>query len=287
MKNLAHLPLEKLELTRPRLSMRWSIPSAQNDIDNKNRIYPERHHSAWHLLWKKMGRVIETSVGMNWDEVYSKLSQMMIGVKFDFDFDYRVQSLVTRPVWSYRNQRWEVRPNGYRWGHLIDLLDYIQSIKVKSYLCYPDEFYYICPKSNILRLVRSKELRKERDSEFWRRHYKFLTHRKRRKYHKEIHYHTLLRMINDPQLFKFYTGAVKEYRALIKKVEDYRETPRPKDLWERIQWKRSSVKQEDFIRIESLKNQIEELEAGNYNTFFESAVYLYSRAKECHHVAAP
>lgn len=44
---------------------------------------------------------------------------------------------------------------------------------------------------------------------------------------------------------------------------------------------------EKALKMERLKYQIEELEAGKFNSFFESAVYLYAQQKECHHFAQP
>lgn len=290
MKNLVHLPLEKLEQAPSRLSMPWFPTRGSSHLNNYDREWPDRHHDAWRELHKTMRRIIYTSIGKNWDEIYSRLKEMMVGVSFRFDIDKLVEGIVSTPTWSYRNQRWEVLPGGYRGRHLVDLSGHIQSIKVKSYLFYPDEFYYICPKSNILRLVRSKELRREKNSEFWRRHYKFITDRKRKDKacRRERNNDTILKMINDPDLLKFYSEAVKDYRALIKATEKHETEEKPKDYFAQAVWRMHNRQQQEyFIHIESLKNQIEELEAGNFNTFFESAVYLYGRQKECHHVATP
>jgi SMC interacting uncharacterized protein involved in chromosome segregation len=98
-------------------------------------------------------------------------------------------------------------------------------------------------------------------------------------------------MINKPDLFKFYSRIKGEYKHLIKQIESdknyyekYSKSPNHKDR----QWVGLyKPNREKISKVESLKDQIEELEKGNFDVFFESAVYLYAQQKECHHFETP
>lgn len=290
MKNLAHLPLEKLEEAHSHLSMRWPEAGGHGSFRLGHYIYPERGHGgAWDDLYANVKRIILSSVGKNWDDVYSGLRTLVAGVTFRFDLDRMIRNTVDFPMWSYRNQQWETKAGHYMTG----LTKYIQKIRRQRPQRWAnDVYYYVCPRSNMLRLVRSKSVPDYKDGDFYRRHYKFITDRRREKKDKrEARQNDItLKMINDPELYRFYVESVREYRALLKKIEDYKKKDRPAkeaNYFSKTGWLWGQSSREDFRRLESLKDQIEELEAGNFDAFFESAVFLYSRHKECYHFKTP
>ena len=163
------------------------------------------------------------------------------------------------------------------------------------YSNYSRRFYYVCPISNVIRLVKSKVWSQEKDSSFWRRHYNFQRDRRisGKKWRKDAKRdgEFLLSMINKPDLFKFYSRIKNEYKVLIAQMQSDKKyydklhnSPNHKDkFWSSLY----KPRREQISKVESLKDQIEELEKGNFNVFFESAVYLYAQQKECHHFETP
>lgn len=263
MKNLAHIPLEVLELGPERIAMRWELckPSGA-PVREVERRYRYRNET-YDRLYTRITKVIYSSVGKHWDSVYSRISRMIKAIRFEFDINHIVYGIVTKPFWSLRNQRWEYFP--HRWGGgANDLYEHIQLLKVVTHYSprYQEYFYYICPISGVLRLVKSKTVVRDRSSQAWRKHYKFLyDRRKARKARKKKADH-ILRMINNPEVLKFYTNLVAQYR--IKTAHP------PQGLWGE-KWT-----EEKWMEMERLKYQIEELEKGNFDCFFESNIYLYT-----------
>ncbi len=292
MKNLAHIPVEELELSPTQTGIRWFKRGGYGHMNKLSRRWRERHKhgNGWEILNSRITRIIEASVGKNWDEVYSRLRDCMVGITFDFSLDRTIGWMVTKPVWSYRNQRWEVTTGGRRYGELVALTDYIQEVKEGKFR-YHRDFLYICPKSNMLRLVVARPKHEREDPSRFRTYYQKLT--QIRKEHKEKRQRSAdarLAMINNPQLYQFYIKMLSERESIRKKIEKY-ETEKSPDrnatYLTRVCWKWGKPKLEDFERLNHLERDIAELEAGHYDVFFESAVYLYSQHKECHHFKTP
>lgn len=288
MRNLRHVSIEKLELL-PERQKPWHYLTTKYEIiaEKDNRDYDI---DAFNQLYQRVKKIIKFSVGKNWNDVYSHIKSIVRHVPFDFQVDDFVHHHIHIPCWSYRNQRWEFKEN-YRWGRNKDLLEHIEFLK-KRISNYAEWFYYVCPRSNMIRLVKSRVWEKEKDASFWRRHYKFQTERKRkykeRRTEKESN--ALLSMINHPELYKFYSSIKRSYKLMAERLQEgekfwcrHRKSTGIDKFWARYK-KPTKAK---IFELESLKRQIEDLEAGNFNTFFESAVYLYSQQKECHHFAQP
>lgn len=285
MRNLLHISLDKLELL-PSRQKSWQTLSSKFEIVGHLDYYRRYRNRAENTLHCKIRRILEASVGKDWNEVHSKICSITKYIPYDFDVEYEL-SFIIQPVWSARNQRWEF--HGRRWGRTQDLADHIQHLK-RRWSNHSEKFYYVCPKSNIVRMVKSAIWKKEKNAEFYRKHYTLLSDRRRkRKALRKEDDLTILRMINHPQLFQFYCRLVKDYKSLLKKEEDYqrymfrKQSGARNSFWD---WEPKPTTQ-DRLNLDSYKRQIEDLEKGNFNVFFESAVYLYAQQKECHHFETP
>lgn len=297
MRNLAHLPLEDVESFPEKISMGWEVVRRPGPPP-KRYYYRYRKFGAWERLSNKVDKIIEASVGDNWDNIYSKLRELVRDIRFNFDLDKRLQSSVYFPFWSVRNQRWEFsyRSGG---GDVRDLYKHIQWVKTTDPRKWSSDFYYICPISNMLRCVRIKKNTLDLTTEGWRRHYKMLQDRRRDKKARKKREDHILKMINNPPLMKFYGSLVREYRAELNAreyaLQRYEEAKARKDKGHklRMNFRRRQLDQIDrhFIqrmrKLDSLRYQIEELEAGRFDSYFESNVYLYAMQKECHHFEQP
>lgn len=284
MRNLLRISLDKLD-SLPSHQKSWQTLSSKYEIVEDYSRFRLRNR-AENTMFHRIRRMLEASVGKDWNEVHSKIRAITKHLSYEFDAEYAMD-IVVQPFWSATNQRWEFKE--HRWGRNQDLAEHIQLLKV-MWSNHPRKFYYVCPKSNIIRLVKSYVWKKEHNSEFYRKHYKMLI--ERRKKHKELRLPpnpNLLKIINDPDLFKFYCRLVKDYRELLKKIDSHERYLFRKKTGEKTSWWDWEPKptSQDCLNLDSYKRQIEEIEKGNFNIFFESAVYLYSQQKECHHFATP
>lgn len=100
-----------------------------------------------------------------------------------------------------------------------------------------------------------------------------------------------LKMINKPDLFRYYKGLKKEYKELTNalrmaewkyKTDEAKILAFPKKYVSDIHRYNAAVKSKP--RIEVLNTTISKLESGDYSVFYISSAYLYSIGKECHHV---
>lgn len=158
------------------------------------------------------------------------------------------------------------------------------------YRRYEPDFYV--DENNILRSnIIIKPRRKQPLT--WQQHYKLKQDRKKRFKSRKKEGLVQLTMINKPELFKFYNEILREYKSLVNNLKEReRNLSKTKSKWEinnKINWNSYMYKQalKTVPKIETLKYQIEQLESGNFDIFFESNIYLYSLQKECHHFEQP
>lgn len=130
-----------------------------------------------------------------------------------------------------------------------------------------------------------------KDYRHWRDHYKKVTARKasnkKCRLERRAEGLCLLKMINRPDLFEFYKELKKiekDNKSILFSVKYEKHTGKFAD-WSR-RWslyKASEAKK----KLDKVMPQIEALERGEYNIFFESNAYLYNQQKECHHYDTP
>lgn len=195
-----------------------------------------------------------------------------------------------------------MREYNRRWGTTKDLYEHINLIQMSHGKFHNGPFYYVCPIRNIICKVIPKVVHIERSPEFWRRHYLFLHKRRiqRKQWKKDRQLgENLIKMINNPEVLKFYGNLVNQYKGMLGERERLLEglyrsikgTKGRRDMWARYYQNQLDRYDKNYLKtameIEKLKYQIEELEAGHFNSYFESNVYLYSLQKECHHFAQP
>jgi len=275
MRNLAHMPIEKLEEIPTHLSMKWN-PHSGWTLKPYDRYY--RDNWAYLRLYNKLDRIVKASIGKNWNDIYSKLTVLTRNISYGFKLDHFLSNEVEIPHWSTKDQRWKFM-GGYN-SYEVDLEYHIANLK-RTYGNSTINFYYVCPVSGVLRLVKSRiwPYKKRDHAEFWRRHYKFASERKKKKKKEHIP-EAIYTMINNRELFKFYTEIKSNYTNRLKVLAKGLK-PIPKDYWSKwnVYTHNSNYKKfsEDQVTLQSMKDQIEELEKGNFDGFFESAVYLYSK----------
>jgi hypothetical protein len=237
------------------------------------------------MLGRKIKNLIKGSVGKNWDEVYSKIKSYTIGLRFEHDMKWLLKGDICIPVWSCKFQRWEVSRDYAFISYNIELSEYIQRVRSSPRQYYMNHrFYYVCPISKKIRVVHATADALKKDADHWRRHYAFQKERKKkRKERKKCNDSYILRMINNPLLFEFYKSLHKEYKDILAEIDKYESMKKRRE--KHYNWYKPYPGK--LQRLEIIKPQITELEAGNFNCFFESGIYLYSQQKECHHFAQP
>lgn len=312
------MSLEEIELI-PENRFRGRMVKGKVVVDNSYDRTRKWNNNARHILYKRIKNIVRNSVGQKWDDVYSKLCKMTKDISYENELDYWTSDII-RPYWNIQEKRWY----GVRWrSYHFDLFQQVKSLKsITVYGHYSfHEMHWICPYTGILRYVRvrkppppSKEqIRSGYEKQAQRR-------RSRKQDRKERRLRGLpqLAMINRPDLYGFYNKLVFRYKALqtemwkdrvegppryekftryysmkLKKminepIKDPKATYlRRYKLWKSMnEWRKERVKEikEEMATIEP---QIEALEQGRYNIFFESNVYLYSQQKECHHFEQP
>lgn len=278
MRNLIHISIDKLDAEPSRMSMRWHHKGRINGgMQAYDRYY--RENRAFNYLYHKIRMIIENSIGKNWNDIYSKIKGICKHIRYDFMVDHYIGGMIAIPVWSRRNQRWEYNSSWNGWGKNLDLLDHLDLLKhITSN--HVEVFYYVCPVTNIIRVAKSKAWKKERHSDWWRRHYKFEQDRRKNKKKAPIT-EAMHKMINNRELYKFYVSIKEEYSGIMKVLKEGMKpipTKMKNNLWDRYSARLHNDEYKKFsknqMKLERLKHQIEDLEAGNFNTFFESAVYL-------------
>lgn len=151
--------------------------------------------------------------------------------------------------------------------------------------------YYI-DNNNCLQIIKTKRTR-NRLPLTWQQHYKIKQNNKQFCKTKKDKGLMELKMINKPDLLKFYLQLIqkrKSYLGLQISTKEYlnrwKSSYPKKDWWSRYMYKSNLQKLKDY-KIEQIEYQIENLEKGNFNIFYEDAAYLYNQQKECHHFAQP
>lgn len=292
MKNLLNrLSLEKIEQIptgRYKGTLRNGVLTSRNWVDWRW----SWDNSASDLLFKKMERVIRTSIGQNWNDIYSKLCRMMKGVKFDFSVDWVIKRYVAIPFWNYIEKRW-----CYHHTYIIsyDLYEVINLLKQGKHApSFNDELIYVCPNTGILKQVKRAMHKVKGKPSFY---VSTAKSRAERRLAKDTRGVDELKMINDPILHKYYVSLLNKRISLFKTIysspepkpeiryyKDYRkEKPiqNPKnDLKQRMTWWRWQEARINDERIKAqgelilLEQKIKALESGDKKSFYQSDYYL-------------
>jgi hypothetical protein len=296
------------------ISKKWKVQTRRDGWKNDN--------DAWSILYRKIANTIRGSVGQDWNDIYSKLSDMVRHVPFDFILDKYTWE-VEFAYWNSRKQDWFFRD---RFGRTVStpasevIADYRKQYRWRN------GFYWVDPETNILCHIPSKqgknlskqEVRKYAEKKKERKRQNRISEKERKKRGLPQ-----LAMINKPELFQFYNSLTKKKLNLLDTIHktpekfpeiEYTETVYvriggagrcwrnrwTKPVTQKIQnpihrynrkvknWKmqeRGRVYKANTAKKElaPIQEQIDNLEQGNYNVFFESNAYLYSLQKECHH----
>lgn len=309
MKNL----LNKLDIERID-----SIPSAySNKFELTTNFTLRFDYSRWsyrnnakNILWKKIDRLIYAGVGKNWDFTYSKIAHLCKNIPFEFDMHYAIQCTIKIPYWSLSNQRWEVREHFYSSGESLE--GYIARNSRPNR--WRTGTMWVDPITNIVMRIRPIEEPSLTKEEVRHNYEKRNQRRKNTRIDREKRKNeglADLKMINHPEMYKFYQKLLSLRSELIRRITTrctelpiykthesgfginrYKHIciPNPQNVYRRaMMWWRYSERsrieemEKSKKKLPSIQEQIDNLEVGNYNVFFESDIYLYSLQKECHH----
>ncbi len=272
------MDIEKLE----------NLPSRQKfyvHVNSKGQLKADKEYSyGSHPGYRKMRAIVRGSVGKEVDYIYSRIRPIIASLHYDtVPYVYFIQHQVYHPHVFVDGQPYGTAGRHYGMkvlhGHYRDENGILQNNP------------YQRPK-HVSRYTPDK--RKDR------------VQRRKLRLAYELQ---LLKMINRPDLYRFYTQLKAKEKSLLDTVykrgeayPEFRRTygyskvviPDPyQDLEKRIQtwqvyerWRKRDA-EKAWKELGPVQKDIKELEAGNYNAFFTSNVYLYSLQKECHHFETP
>lgn len=250
---------EQVELLPQRLGIR-------KNLNGKRHAYCDfsyYRHSLWNKeIIPKCAKIIESSVGLHVDDVFSKISKIV-----SKNFPYSNYDVLSFSI-NYderKNEGVEIYRNSKQL--YINKEGVITRVPPKSYKSYKTDYY-----------------RKQ-----------WLEERRQQKIRNVVVHKTLLKLINNKMLYNFYVQLIKNEKGIISSISDYHKlTPSTKgrnDFWARYNNQRYANKHkliaEKEIELQKVRNDISKIEAGEYNIFYESNVYLYSLQKECPHFESP
>ena len=238
----------------------------RKDLNGKRHAYCDfeyYRHSLWNKeIIPKCAKIIESSVGLHVDEVFSKITKVIPkNFRYSnhdvFSFSINYDERKNEGVEIYRNSK--------------DI--YIDKEGIISQI--PPKPHQHCS-SNWYKKVWEEE-------------------RKQQKLRDVVVHKTLLKLINNKLFYKFYVDLVKKEKGILSLISDYRKltpsTSSRKDYWARYNNQRYANKHkliaEQEVELQNVRNDISKIENGEYNIFYESNVYLYSLQKECPHFESP
>ena len=241
---------EQVEFLPQRLGIR-------KNLNGKRHAYYDfgyYRHSLWNKeIIPKCAKIIESSVGLHVDDVFSKISKI-IPKNFPysnhevFSFSINYDERKNEGVEIYRRYRkLYIDKQGI-------ICEYIRPTN-------PHKYAYIYKEQQ-----EKRKIQKQRD---------------------KIIAETLLKLVNNKLLFEFYSKLLKDEKAVMLSIKEFIQwrvdnvVRKKKDDWWYIYKTKNHLRAEK--RLQQVKNDISKIENGEYNIFYESNVYLYSLQKECPH----
>ncbi len=262
---------DKLDMLVTRTSLSYAKLKKQRRLVRKedNKSYEEKHNTICDIFFG--------SIGKNVSNIQKRIEPMLPKnyETWQYFLDYNTEKV-------YRNDNGEIITKTNNWrGENYFSFYYVDEDNILRY------WKYESPCKRYRPIVSSEEIRQR----------KYLAKKERKK--KMQHELFLLKIINKPELLKFYQSLIQQrekYKNITEKISDYKfkllianpkTTKEYKDIyWQRLMYQMYS-NDATKIPIKLINYQIEQLEKGNFNIFFESNVYLYNQQKECHHFEQP
>lgn len=250
---------EQVEFLPQKLGIRKTLDGKLRGFEDSKHY----RHSLWHgNVIPKCAKIIESSVGLHVDGVFSKISKLIPkNFRYSnhdvFSFSINYDERKNEGVEIYRNSK----------DIYINKDGIITKKPPKDYKVY---------KSNT-------------------RYKKEIEERKQQKLRDVVVHSTLLKIINNKLLYQFYVSLIKDEKRIASEINEYRRiqpsTRKKNDIWKRIENERYANKHKLITatqkQLELKRNDMSKIENGEYNIFYESNVYLYSLQKECHHFEQP
>jgi len=250
--NLKTLDLEKLSV----LPYRQSIKTTLNGKLNTYTICGwDCYNSYWNNeTCRKIRHILENSMGKHIDDIHSKVSKM------NHIYPYSTEDVIAMYIkGDERHKYFNIDKIWY--GRLyINKEGIITKSPAKPYKSYKNQVY------------RKKQLAE----------IKFKKHREK------VISDTLLKIINNKLLFEFYVKLLREEKSIVSSIKNFVQwqvdniIKEKKDDWYYYKYKiKNNTKAE--IKLQQIRKDIQSIENGYYNIFYDSNVYLYSLQKECPH----
>ena len=316
MKNLASVDYNKLDILPEKLPFIFRTNTKYVPIYNWNSRRWDNNKRA--SFYKKADHIIKAGVNKKWDITFSNLSFLIKNITFNLT----IERLYSDVLFIHKDPVTGKEMFHSKWNALRNIThltaqEYINKIA-------NDTFYhtlYYVDNDGILRRAVSKyrkdtSLKKHIKDIQWKQ--KIKRDRKRNKKERFEYQLTLLKIINKPDLYKFYLELKSKEKELLVKInkkpdvypvrkyytqkynghsfkrvpitdksiieKEYNRAVSWWNLYEKFRKKDAETAKKEIIPIQA---QLKELENGNFNVFFESNVYLYSIQKECHHFETP
>lgn len=314
------MDIEKYDNLSHKLGMSFEESPTKPHVVRKNYQYYKGRK-----IWKAIKRVVPSLVGKGWDEAYAILTRVYNNVNTDLDKKYVISACIHTFTGNGAGNL--VSSGKYRsvkeYESIKDFIEEQQRPSLytnKVYYVDPNT-NRVCVVENKRKPSRPsyKESRKIQEKTS-----KVKLQRKEEIKNRAKIEESLINMINKPDLYKFYRELVDQKKILLGIIHkspypepvlklyetDYSLTKKVGRLWKRVRvaipfhkaeeklkkdmksWRyseRARIREVSRAKEElpKIQEQIDHLEAGRYDVFFESNVYLYSVQKECHHVAQP
>lgn len=230
--------------------------------ENNRHLYKKYYHNVWKTdKVRKIQHVFNNSIGKHVNNIHSKLTEIWPNNFYYYTPLSFIQSKIFKDErdLNYSIHYENVYNKRRSYGYFIDS---------GGILCYERYQYKRYRATGSCDYSKLKKERKER---------------------RNIEINTLLKLINNKPLYEFYCKLIKI--SSIFKDKNGKIIDSGYRYW--IEYKRNNWDQytERYYlsnnEVLNYKNDIEQIESGNYNVFFKSNVYLYSLQKECHHFETP
>jgi hypothetical protein len=310
MKNLFNkgLDLERID-TLP-MKYGWKF-----DLNTKFQLKDGYRRAKWNnktlsRLHARASAIQYGSVGKDWNEVHSKLAAMVKHTPYDIKVDELVD--VQFCFWNYIKKEWWIRETHRYSRPEMSLKKFLNNSSKMHY--WRNGSLYVDPITNKIVHITPKGAPPQTRQQIRESYEKRAIRRKSNKNYRverKIRGVYELKMMNKPDLLKFYTQLKVERKSLLNLIHSKpNEYPSAFDhSWKRggytkvpltsgqyakrlKNWKvmerwRLKKAAEANIKLPTIQEQIDRLEQGNFTGYFTSNVYLYKIYKECHHFANP
>ena len=230
--------------------------------ENNRHLYKKYYHNVWktHRV-RKIQHVFNNSIGKHVNNIHSKLTEIWPNNFYYYTPLSFIQSKIFKDEQdlNYSIHSFKSRWNFY--GYYIDK---------DGILCYERYNYkrYKTTKSKDYRRLKKEKAEK-----------------------RNIEVKTLLKLINNKLLYDFYCELIKIRNYIENKQGVITKTGYNYRYWIEYKYNEWDTYTTRYYlsrnELVNWKNDIEQIESGNYDIFFKSNVYLYSLQKECHHFANP